>query len=158
MQVIHRILAATDFSDFSKDALDMAVSFAGAFEADIYLIHVFEPSYFSPGGVLLSVLPGEVHGWIRSVREEESRKLEALAEKMRGEVGRVETLFKTGMPHEEIVSAAEAIPADLIVLGTHGRSGAAHLLLGSVAERVARKAACPVLTVKPRSIAPSKAK
>jgi nucleotide-binding universal stress UspA family protein len=158
MQVIHRILAATDFSEYSKDAVDMAVSFAQQFGADLYLIHVFEPSYFSPGGVLLSVLPGEVHGWIRSVREEESEKLSALAEKIRGEAGRVETLFKIGMPHEEIVNAAEAIPADLIVLGTHGRSGAAHLLLGSVAERVARKAVCPVLTVKPKSIAALKNK
>jgi len=151
MQVVHRILAATDFSDYSGEALDYAVSFAKIFGADLYLIHVFEPSYFSPGGVLLSVLPGEIHGWIQSVREEETRKLAALAEKVRAEAGRVETLFKTGMPHEEIVKSAEEIPADLIVLGTHGRGGVAHMLLGSVAERVIRRARCPVLTVKPKS-------
>jgi universal stress protein A len=152
MVTIHRILAATDFSEYSKEAVKTAIYFGKSFGADLYLVHVFEPAYVSPGGVLLSVLPEEVHTWVKELREEETRKLNAAAEEARKEIPRVETLFKTGMPFVEIIKAAEEIPADLIILGTHGRTGLAHVLLGSVAERVVRKASCPVLTIRPKAL------
>ena len=60
----------------------------------------------------------------------------------------VETRLVTGIPSEDIVRLGQELPADLIIMGTHGRSGMSHLLLGSVAERVVRKAPCPVLTVR----------
>jgi universal stress protein A len=152
MVSIHRILVPTDFSEYSAEALKYAVYLGKTFKSVLHLIHVFEPAYVSPGGVLLSVLPDEVHTWVKQLREEETQKLNEAAEEIRMELPGVRVLFKTGMPFVEIIKAAEEVPADIIVLGTHGRTGIAHVLMGSVAERVVREASCPVLTVRPKAM------
>ena len=149
MADIRRILVATDFSDYSKEAIDYAVYMGKNFKADLYLLHVFEPAYISPGGVILSVVPDEVHTWIKQIREDSNQKLNFLSEEIRKEISRVESRMMTGTAFEAILKFSEEIPADLIVLGTHGRTGMAHVFIGSVAERVVRKAQCPVLTVRP---------
>lgn len=157
MITLHRILMATDFSDFSNEALDYAVYLSRGFGADLYLIHVFEPPFFSHTGVSPSVRP-EVHEWIREVREAEQEQLNKLADQVRHLGTKVHAILKEGTPFLEILKTAGEIPADLIVLGTHGRTGLAHVLMGSVAERVVRKALCPVFTVKPRAFAGAKEK
>lgn len=157
MITLHRILMATDFSDYSNEALDYAVYLARGFGADLYLLHVFEPPFFSHTGVSPGVRP-EVHQWIKEVKEDEIRQLNDLAEKVRHQGAKVHPVFKEGTTFLEILKTAGEIPSDLIILGTHGRTGLAHVLMGSVAERVVRKAVCPVFTVKPKAFAGVKEK
>jgi nucleotide-binding universal stress UspA family protein len=71
---------------------------------------------------------------------------------IRHQISKAHAIFKEGVPFLEILKAAGEMQADLIVLGTHGRTGLAHVLLGSVAERVVRRSACPVLTVRPKAM------
>ena len=151
MITLHRILLATDFSDFSNEALDYAVYLSRGFGADLYLLHVFEPPFFSHSGVSLNVRP-EVHQWIMEVKQEAQEKLGKLAEEVRHHGAKVHPIFKEGTPFLEILKTAGEIPADLIVLGTHGRTGLTHVLMGSVAERIVRKSSCPVFTVRPKSL------
>lgn len=152
MITLHRILMAADFSDYSNEALDYAIYLARGFGADLYLLHVFEPPFFSRTGVTPGVRP-EVLQWIKEMKEAEVRQLDDLAEKVRHQGAKVHPVFKEGTPFLEILKTAGEIPSDLIVLGTHGRTGLAHVLMGSVAERVVRKSLCPVFTVRPKSFA-----
>ncbi|HEY4485645.1 MAG TPA: universal stress protein [Nitrospiria bacterium] len=152
MITLHRILTATDFSDYSKEALGYAVHMARSFGAELYLLHVFEAPFFSHSGVSPNVRP-EVHQWILELKKEEGKRLESLAEEVRHQGAKVHPIFKEGTPFLEILKTAGEIPADLIVLGTHGRTGLSHVLMGSVAERVVRKSSCPVFTVKPKAFA-----
>jgi glycine betaine transporter len=102
------------------------------------------------------VSPGvrpEIHEWIQEVREAEHENLNKLADRVRHQGPKVHAILKEGTPFLEILHTAGEIPADMIVLGTHGRTGLGHVLMGSVAERVVRKAACPVFTVKPKALA-----
>jgi nucleotide-binding universal stress UspA family protein len=151
MITLHRILVATDFSDYSKEALQYAVHMARSWGADLYLLHVFEPPFFSHAGVAPS-MRAEVHQWIRELREEDHQRLNRLAEEVRHQGAKVHSIFKEGTPFLEILKTAEEIPADLIVMGTHGRTGLAHVFLGSVAERVVRRSSSPVLTVRPKEL------
>lgn len=149
---LHRILFSTDFSDYSKEALEYAVHLARGFGADLYLLHVFEPPFFSHTGVSPGVRP-DIHEWIQEVRAAEGENLNKLADQVRHQGPNVHAILKEGTPYLEILKTAGEIPADLIVLGTHGRTGLGHVLMGSVAERVVRKAACPVFTVRPKALA-----
>ena len=137
MKTVARILVATDFSDDSGTALAWGEELARRFEAEIVLLHVEEPLDRTPG----YALDGERH---RVAEDELSRLVDRLAE--RG--FRARGLLRNGSPFEQIVQTANTEPADMIVLGTHGRTGLSHLLMGSVAERVVRSAHCPVLTVR----------
>jgi glycine betaine transporter len=138
---------ATDFSLYSHEAQDHAVYLARSLGVDLHLLHVFEPPYYSHTGVTPSIHP-EVHQWLEEIRKTEQMKLNTLAEEVRSQGVKVYAVFKEGEPFLEILKAAEEIEADLIVMGTHGRTGLAHALMGSVAERVVRKATCPVFTVR----------
>ncbi|MFY9269234.1 MAG: universal stress protein [Candidatus Manganitrophaceae bacterium] len=145
-----RILLGTDFSDYSKEALDYALFLAKSFEAELYLFHAFEQPVFMPG-VNGRVGP-EIITWIQGFKEEGWKKLEALAEKMKKEGVKAHPLLKEGVPYREMLNAAKEVKADLIVLGTHGRSGLDRFMMGSVAERVVRQAPCPVFLVKPAGL------
>ncbi len=151
MTSLQRILVATDFSEYSKEALNYAVYLARSLEATLYLLHVFEPPFYSPTGVSISIRP-EVDQWIQDLRAEESKRLNMLTDEIRHQGAKVHPMFKEGTPFLEILKTAGEIPADLIVLGTHGRTGLSHLLMGSVAESVVRKAPCPVFTVRPKAL------
>ncbi|MGH7274187.1 MAG: universal stress protein [Nitrospiria bacterium] len=148
---LHRVLMATDFSAYSREAMDYAVYLVKVLGGDLYLLHVFELPFFSHTGVTPSIQP-EVHQWIKEVKHGELAKLNTLAEETRHQGIKVDSIFKEGTPFLEILKTAQEIPADLIVLGTHGRSGFSHVLMGSVAERVVRKASCPVFTVRPKAL------
>lgn len=148
-RLLSRILVPTDFSDYSKEALDYAIHLARMLKAKLYLLHVFEWPVYSDVGVSPGVRP-EVYEWIKEIKTESSGKLDRLADEVRRRHVTVHPLFKEGTPFLEILEAAEETRADLIVVGTHGRTGLAHVLLGSVAERVVRKSPCPVLTVRPK--------
>jgi len=144
-----KILAATDFSDDSNYALTYAEELARRFSAEILLVHVDQP--LAP--VMVSELsPGLDVGAMNRIAEEQRllalRELDRTTARLRDAGLKSRSLLKVGAPFLEIINAAHSEGADLIVLGTHGRSGLAHVLMGSVAERVVRKAHCPVLTIR----------
>ncbi|MGQ0637211.1 MAG: universal stress protein [Planctomycetaceae bacterium] len=142
---LKRILAATDFSKHSQVALQYAVAFAKAFSAEVILCHVLESPDF------LSQLPPVSEGYFPpNLPEIEEKHARAQCEQLLAATGlsHVRVALPHGNPTTEIVNLAKSDNVDLIVVGTHGRGAIAHLLLGSVAERVVRSAPCPVLTVR----------
>jgi nucleotide-binding universal stress UspA family protein len=141
---IKRILAAVDFSEPSTAATDTAIAFARAFGASIELVHVAaDAAYPLPPPVDVAVPPLDM----TKIMEEVERSLDAEHDRVRAAGVPCESATLVGRPDTEIVSHADDTQADLIVMGTHGRSGLAHVLLGSVAERVVQHAHCPVLIV-----------
>ncbi|MBI3030987.1 MAG: universal stress protein [Candidatus Rokubacteria bacterium] len=143
-----RILVPVDFSASSDHALDEAVRLAKQLDARLWILHVVEiplpgwPVYgreFSPEAL------------IEKGREGAAQQLEVLASRV--SPLEVEPLVRVGTPFVEIIAAAREIGADLIVMGTHGRTGLAHALIGSVTEKVVRASPCPVLTIRHPSLA-----
>ncbi|MEW6681342.1 MAG: universal stress protein [Nitrospirota bacterium] len=152
MKPIKRILVATDFSDCSREAVDYALSFAERVGAEVEIVHVVErPVYFEVGVAHSLQLRHDVDQWLRELKAEAAKRLEALVKEVRNRKPGVRSSLREGMPVDELLKAAGETSADLIVIGTHGRTGLPHVLLGSVAERVVRGAGCPVLTVRPKS-------
>jgi nucleotide-binding universal stress UspA family protein len=147
---ISRILCPVDFSDASDHAIDQAVAFAKWQGARITALHVYQPMFMPVPG-----LPAPAER-VEDAEIERSRQqlADRFAPAATADVP-VEYLVETGQPADIIAAQAQSLPADVIVMGTHGSSGFRHLLLGSVAEHVLRKAACPVLTVPPRTHATS---
>jgi nucleotide-binding universal stress UspA family protein len=144
--MFQRILVPTDFSETAQRALDHAIEVARAFEASIHLVHVHSlPMVYTPDGVMMGPLWNEA-----DVRTDLQQGLSRAAAEVRARgIPEVTTELLDGPAWQEIVKAATDGGAELIVIGTHGRSGLKHFLLGSVAEHVVRKATCPVLTVGP---------
>jgi nucleotide-binding universal stress UspA family protein len=144
---LKKVMCPVDFSDPSNHALTYALELARAFEAEVVLVHVIDVQFLSP--YVVSEVPTVVPG-VDELRKTVEQDLQALAEKSRKDYPAVavRSLLLQGAPFVRIVESAREEQADLIVMGTHGRSGLSHLLIGSVAERVVRKAPCPVLTVK----------
>jgi len=144
-----KILAPTDFSDDSKNALGYVVELANKFGSEVLLMHVDQP--LAP--VMVGDLsPGFDIGTVNRIAEEQRlmalKELDQETAKLRDAGLKARSLMRVGSPFLEIIHAAQSEGADLIVMGTHGRSGLAHVLMGSVAERVVNKAPCPVLTVR----------
>ncbi len=142
---IRHILAPTDFSEFSKQALDYAFALAQKFGAKLSLLHVIEPQAYPVESYAPSWGTTMLEDLDRSARAELANLLPE-AEDAKIEVTRFVVI---GTPYLEILQTAEAEKADLIVMATHGRTGLSHLVMGSVAERVVRTASCPVLTLRP---------
>jgi len=139
---IDKILTPTDFSDPSRQALNYACELAKRFGAELRLLHVVQPP--STVAVYGTPVPEEIlHP--EPAAQQELEKLEVPGGDQIREIVRE---IQTGPPFVEIVRYAKANDVDLIVMGTHGRGGIVHALLGSVAEKVVRKAPCPVLTVR----------
>lgn len=142
--MIKKILVPIDFSDYSKNALKYAAQFASNFKAKIFLVYVVEPMIypadFSMGQVAIPSAEIDLH----SRAEEELQKLAAELDNSL----EVETVIKTGKPFVEINETAVEKDIDLIIIATHGHTGVEHLLFGSTAEKVVRKAPCPVLTLR----------
>lgn len=145
MDTIKNILVPIDFSNYSKNALRYAVNFARSFDAKITLIYVVEPviypSDFSMGHVTFPVADIDMN-------DKATEELKNLAKSEIGSDIELETIIKTGKPFVEINETASEIDADLIIIATHGHTGMEHLLFGSTAEKVVRKAPCPVLTLR----------
>jgi universal stress protein A len=139
---IKRILVPTDFSDCSRTAIVYATALATIYQAKIFLLHVIETSVYSLDTSLIP--PGDPFG-LREKLVEMTEKEVAL---LKGRGFDVNGDCVIGLPAIEIVRAVQEKKADLVVMGTHGRTGLSHILLGSTAERVIQRAPCPVLTVK----------
>ncbi len=138
MVVFEHVLVATDFSEASKPALDLAVALSRESSA-LHVVHVCElPVYLDVGPPVDLVTP---------LVEAAEARLGDLVTSLRSLQPRVHAIVKLGAPWEQILAAADEVGADLIVVGTHGRRGFAHAMLGSVAERVVRASRVPVLTV-----------
>ena len=145
MKMFQRILVATDFSPASTPALEQSVKMARRDGALLLIAHAYQ----EPGLVELSRAPARVYEeWDHALREGVDRKLRPLVEYARTEGVEARALLLTGFADEAIIEAARQEGADLIVMGTHGRRGAARLFLGSVASRVISMAPCPVMTVR----------
>jgi nucleotide-binding universal stress UspA family protein len=143
---MRRILFASDFSKASANAFVKAVALAKATHADMTILHVLVP--FRPivpeqyiRGAMLDQLNADARRW-------GERQLDRLTAKAKNAGVRASSLTMTGDPAEHIVRAARSKRADLIVLGTHGRTGLNRLFVGSVAQRVIASASCPVVTVR----------
>ena len=143
---LHRILVPTDFSKHSHNALTYAAAFAEKFGAELYLLHVVQDlALFIPEAVSVAppVTP-PIEQMTAAVREALDRAVRE------NDLGRltVHCEVREGTPFYEIIQFARETNIDLIIMGTHGHTGLAHVLLGSVTEKVVRKAPCPVLTVR----------
>jgi len=144
--VSKHILVATDFSEASTAAVVQGAELAAALGAEVTLIHVL-----APGGARRSLAPGSSKpppAQVMSADDEQGAALKREREGPLGEVAQVRLQLLSGeSAAQAIVEQAERLKADFIVLGTHGRSGLSHALVGSVAEIVVRRARCPVLVV-----------
>jgi universal stress protein A len=138
---INKILVATDFSPFSERAVDSAVDLAVKFDADVLLVHVIESLNYSLTDTMTVV------GHEKALSVTATALLENLVKQLSEKNRSVRSFLVSGTPYREIIKKSQEEDVDLIVVGTHGRTGVEHFLLGSVAEKVIRLAACPVLTV-----------
>jgi len=141
---IKRIVVATDFSDLSAEAIETAMAFARESGAMLDLVHVAaETMYTVPPPMDLVRLPVD----LASAVSQASSRLQTEEDRVRARGVACEGNVLVGRADAEIVEHADKTHSDLIILGTHGRSGLPHALLGSVAEKVVQHAHCPVLTV-----------
>ncbi len=144
--VCKQILCPVDFSDYSDYAMRYAALLALKFEARLTLLHVVAPIMVPlPGDALV---PPMRQADIADIADACKERLSKTAGDLNASGVAVECRVANGVPYIEIIRVAEELHADMIVMGTHGRTGLAHMMIGSVAERVVRKAPCPVLTVK----------
>lgn len=143
MNEIRQILCPVDFSETSEHALEYAVELARRFEAQLTLLHVCQlPSYALSDGY---APPEEFQEDYRNRLQE---RVDEVVARYSDRGVTIAGGLSEGVPHEAIIDAAGRLQADLIVIGTHGRTGLSHALLGSVAERVVRTSKVPVLTVR----------
>jgi nucleotide-binding universal stress UspA family protein len=148
---IQHVLCPVDFSETSRHALEHAMAVAKWYDARVTVLHVIHP--------LLVLNPPVL--FVEASREPALTDVESMRERLRewldtaNAPGDIAMAVDEGNPVGRILSHAASIPADLIVMGTHGRSGFDRFALGSVAEKVLRKAGCPVVTVPPPTIATS---
>jgi len=138
-----RILAPTDFSVLSARGVAEAAALARSLGAELVLLHVVEPVIMAGDLYGAAAMAGVLEEVQKSSRQALARAVDKI--KKRGQ--RCRGVIANGGAATSIVDTAARLRSDLIVMATHGRSGFSHLLLGSVAERVVRSAACPVLTV-----------
>jgi nucleotide-binding universal stress UspA family protein len=144
MSLVTHLLCPTDFSPASARAFDYAVSLAREFRARLLLLHVVAPlAWPVPGLATMTGFPD----LRREIEQQVARELQQLRERAGAGV-QLQTSVREGVPHDEILAAADEHGCDLIVMSTHGHTGLKHMLLGSTAERVVRLAKQPVLTLR----------
>lgn len=141
---VKRILFPTDFSEHSEHAWTYALAFAKEFGAELHLIHVVA----APPHVGEAYVTYDPKQLLEATTAEANAQLDRMVEAARDARLTFHRLVVTGVDFREIIEAARTREVDLIVMATHGRTGLAHALMGSVAEKVVRKAPCPVLTIK----------
>lgn len=141
---LRTILVPSDFSECSDEAVQYGLELAHRFGASLHLLHVVADPAAQPWGAEAFSMPvlEVVEAWQKQAEE----RLQAAVPD--ADRDRVTVVSVVATPCAEILAYAAAHAVDLIVMGTHGRSGISHLLLGSIAERVVRRAPCPVLTVR----------
>jgi nucleotide-binding universal stress UspA family protein len=141
---VHHVLVPIDFSPYAEQALDYAIALAPKLQARVTLLHVIQPPLVA--GADMGVWPSPAF-----IEELET----AITSDMEGYLARVtaaglagEIVVVHGVPFQEILNTAKKRQVDLIIMGTHGRTGLSHVFLGSVAEKVLRLAPCPVLVAR----------
>ena len=144
---IRRILCPIDFSDASAHALHQAGPLARWYGAPLTVLHV-RPTVTPHPDMPAS---GPVAPWLRAELDDLRQRVTETCHDLTASGVAVETMATAGEPVHDILDCARTLPADLLVMGTHGASGFQHLVLGSVTEKVLRQAPCPVLTVPPRA-------
>ena len=137
-----RILTPIDFEENSLTALEYAATFARQPGATLYLLHVVE---LDPLHLQKEIEPTTKNEWAAEGTAKE--RLHQIAQERVGNTIRYEVLVHVGEAAPVILATAEDVEAQIIVMATHGRTGLSHFFLGSVAERVVRKALCPVFTI-----------
>jgi universal stress protein A len=145
-----KIVCPVDLSEVSMSALKLAASVAAQFESSLIIMNVVEPIVAPSDFTFGPMTTGEVED---RLVERSTQALKELAATLQVPAGKVSARVERGRASSEIVRVAQEEKADLIVIGTHGYTGMAHVLLGSTAERVIRKAPCPVLTVRAPDLA-----
>lgn len=144
-----KILVPVDFSNCSSAAVEHARALCRVFHARLVLLHVVEPAVHGENYVTAVTSQDPMnHNQVEAARE----KLDQYARETLGEEALVDTLVRIGRAHSEIPDTAEALGADLIVVGTCGNGGLKPGVLGSTVERVVRHSPCPVLTVRCQSL------
>lgn len=143
---LQKILLPTDFSTYSAAATKYACELAAKFDAELHLLHVLETHLASTPNFGLGL---DLPKYISESKAAAEKSLAGVLDPKWAAGRTVAKAMVEGSPKVEIVAYARKNSIDLIVLATHGRSGLAHVLMGSVAENVVRSAPCPVLTVRP---------
>lgn len=140
-----KILYATDFSDTAKRAFQYVKGLRGSGARDVTVLFVVDRRGIDSMAVLTTIdVLGVEKGWM----EDAMREMSGLEDNLKDEGFSVRTRIEKGIPFKEIIRVAEEENASLIVIGSHGKSDIPEMLLGSVAEKVVRKATKPVLVVK----------
>jgi universal stress protein A len=146
--MFQKILVPLDFSEFTDEIVSVAVQLAHKFGSTLHLLHVIpNMDYFTPYESFLSA--ESLVKIQRDIEKEVEKDMDAITKKITDVP--VKKAVHTGVAFVEIVDHVRAEKIDLVVMGTHGRGGLEHILLGSVAEKVVRRAPCPVLTIRPAS-------
>jgi len=145
MKDLNRILVAIDFSDSSDEAFNTALFMAEKFSAKLLLVHIINEPIDLRGFYVPHISFDKLEEEIKAGAEKMMKHF--CRNHLKG-LGDYETLIIPGIPYQEILAAAHDKQADMIVLGTHGRTGLDHVLFGSTAEKVVRKSPLPVLTVR----------
>ena len=145
MKKISTVLVAVDFSDSSDNAFQMALSLAESFSARLLVLHVINEPVDLRGFYVPHISFEKLE---EEIQEGAQKMMESFCRQNIHEFENYESLIVPGLPYEQIIGQAEEKSADLIVLGTHGRTGLDHVLFGSTAEKVVRKSKLPVLTVR----------
>jgi nucleotide-binding universal stress UspA family protein len=156
---IGRILCAVDFSEVSRRALDHAIALARRYRASLTALHVLPEVVLSPGLGPFPAAPPQAFELDPRARESLLSQLSGMLEPARAAGVDAREVLESGGVVPRILANAQALDADLLVMGTHGVSGFERLVLGSVTEKVVRKARCPVFTVSPpgRGLSPAAA-
>ena len=145
MKMFEKILFATDFSESSDHAFDYALSLAKQFNARLIIMHVINEPVDLRGFYVPHISFEKLE---KEIEEGAQKMMDKFCRTRITDYSNFESVIVAGIPYEEILKKATDESVSLLVLGTAGRSGIDHLLFGSTAERVVRKAACPVMTVR----------
>jgi nucleotide-binding universal stress UspA family protein len=143
MNIFKHILVPTDFSALSSAAIELAINMATQFDAELTLLHVWEIPVYPYMELMMSSA--------ELTTAMEKAATECLATKLKevqSRLPRAKSRLEMGLPWQQIVEVIKESKADLVVMGTHGRRGFAHALMGSVAEKLVRLSPVPVLTVR----------
>jgi nucleotide-binding universal stress UspA family protein len=146
MKTINSILFATDFSEYCEDAFAYALTFARKFGSRLIIMHVINEPVDLRGFYVPHISFDSIE---KEIAEGAEKMMQKFCRSHIHEFNDYETCIVNGIPYEEILKKAKEANVSLIVMGTQGRTGLDHLLFGSTAESVFRRAACPVLTVRP---------
>ena len=139
------ILFATDFSESSEHAFQYALSLARKFESRLGIIHVINEPVDLRGFYVPHISFDKLE---EEIEQGACKLMEKFCRSQAQDYTKIESFVVPGIPYDEIIKKAEEIDADLIILGTHGRTGLDHVLFGSTAEKVVRKSPVPVMTIR----------